>query len=454
MTDRQHHASDSLAGSPRARQLAFLALRQMDQRDTYANLALERILKHADQPGEKNLATELVYGITRRCRTLDALITCFSNRSAEQQPPDLRRILQLGFYQLCFMDKIPAAVAIDSSVELARSNRLGQLTRVVNGILRAYWREQEKQPHDRITLHLQDLKPQKQLAIQESFPDWLVDLWWEELGEAGARDLCRWMNRVPTLDLRVNVLKISREVLQASLEEAGIITQVIAGTPSGLRFTEHVGDLQKIPGYPEGWWSVQDASAQQVSLLLDPQPGETIIDCCAAPGGKTTHIAELIQDQGQIWAFDRHAGRLQRVKHNAERLGLTSIHIKALDLLNGPEDPDLPGQRCADRVLLDAPCSGLGTLHRHADARWRQTPERITELVQLQAQLLDRASLWVKPGGILVYSTCTLHPLENEAQIQAFLQRFPEWQLLEDPVLIWPHLADQDGFFMAKLQYQ
>lgn len=206
---------------------------------------------------------------------------------------------------------------------------------------------------------------------------------------------------------------------------------------------------------------VQDSSAQLVAHLVDPQPGEVVIDACAAPGGKTLHLAELMQDQGTIWACDRTLSRLKKLEQNAERLGMRSIQICAGD---SRELTQFTG--IVDRVLLDAPCSGLGTLHRHADARWRQTPELVKELAQLQSELLTQTATWVKSGGILVYATCTLHPTENEAVIQQFLQTQRDWQI-EPPesdnpaanfgdatgiIKVWSHYHQMDGFFMVRLK--
>jgi 16S rRNA (cytosine967-C5)-methyltransferase len=196
-------------------------------------------------------------------------------------------------------------------------------------------------------------------------------------------------------------------------------------------------------------------------LLLEPQPGEVVIDACAAPGGKTTHIAELMGDNGTVWACDSTASRLKKLQQNAQRLNLTSIKICTGDSRNLPKFTNL-----ADRVLLDAPCSGLGTLHRRADARWRQTPETVGELSTLQGQLLESVATWVKPGGTLVYATCTLHPLENEGVIQPFLDTHPNWQIAPPPpnspaaafttpdgwLKVWPHRHNMDGFFMVRLK--
>ncbi|MFQ3680032.1 MAG: SAM-dependent methyltransferase, partial [Pseudanabaenaceae cyanobacterium] len=226
--------------------------------------------------------------------------------------------------------------------------------------------------------------------------------------------------------------------------------------PHGLRLRGPTGAIPQLPGFAEGEWSVQDAAAQLAVPLLDPQPGETLIDACAAPGGKTTHLAEYTGDRVTIWAADVHPHRLQAVMANARRLGLHSIQVRAGDSRRFADWAAI-----ADRVLLDVPCSGLGTLHHHADARWRMTPDHWPGLAQLQRELLQAAALWVKPGGVLLYVTCTLRRAENEAIVQHFLQTHPHWQGV--PLANWtevtpegfgytnPH-GDRSGFFFAKLQ--
>ncbi|MDX2270380.1 MAG: 16S rRNA (cytosine(967)-C(5))-methyltransferase [Cyanobacteriota bacterium] len=446
-----------LAGRSQARQLAFLALRQMDRQSTFANIALDRVLRSTDLPQpERDLVTELVYGITRRCRTLDALIDRYSRKPAQQQPPDLRRVLHVGFYQLAFLPQIPPAIVIHTTVELARQQKLERLTQVVNGILRAFLRAAD--PVD-LTAHLFPEPFHRdpdaaQLALLESFPDWLVELWQQQLGDSATQALCRWFNQPPTIDLRVNCCRTDLVEVAQALQAVGIPTDPITHTRGGLRLRHHAGDITQLPGFREGWWTVQDASAQQVVEWLDPQPHERVIDCCAAPGGKSTAIAERMGNEGEVWALDRHQGRLARVEDNAQRLGLTCIRTQAIDLTQvEPQRDSLPSWRSADRVLLDAPCSGLGTLHRHADARWRQSPAMIEDLVRLQARLLRQVSRWVKPGGILVYATCTLHPAENQQQIEGFLVEQTDWHLDRDPWQIWPHREQRDGFFMARLTY-
>lgn len=448
-------SATKIPGLP-ARRLAFGVLKEI-YRGGYADVVLHRYLQQQSlSEVDRQFTTELVYGTVRRQRTLDGLIDQLGKKKAQKQPLELRIVLHLGLYQLRYLNQVPPSAAVNTSVDLAKTLRLGKLAGVVNGVLRQYVRLQETVPEP---LQLPDTAVAA-LALRHSYPDWIVELWQQQLGLEAADALCQWFNRPPVIDLRVNQLKISRQELAQKFAAVGIETQQLPHLPHLLRLVKHVGAIRQLPGYAEGWWSVQDASAQLVSYLVNPQPGEVIIDTCAAPGGKTTHLAELMGDQGKIWACDRTASRLNKVKQNTRRLGLRSVQTFTGDSSTVTR---FTGQ--GDRVLVDAPCSGLGTLHRHADARWRQTPQTIAELTELQAKLLNHAATWVKPEGILVYATCTLHPAENEALIQQFLATHPEWRILppepneptatyatsEGWIRVWPHQANMDGFFMVRL---
>ena len=439
-----------------ARQLAFLALRSVAG-GAFADIALDRVLQSElsaqISANDRRLTTELLYGTVRRQRTLDALIDQFAKKPAQQQPPDLRLILHLGLYQLRYLTHVPDAAAVDTTVELAKLNGLNGLAGFVNGLLRQYLRQSAEQDCLRLPA-----EPASRIGIQYSYPDWIVQLWLEQFGPAVTERLCEWFNRAPFIDLRVNPLRSSLAEVEAAMQSAGISPSRLLNLPQALRLPQGSGAIQKLPGFGEGWWTVQDGSAQMVTHLLDPQPGERVIDACAAPGGKTTHIAELMQDQGEVWAYDRQASRLRKLKENMTRLQLSAIQMAV-------QDSRQAKVKLADRVLLDAPCSGLGTLHRHADARWRQTPQTVQELTQLQTELLAQAATWVKPGGVLVYATCTLHPAENEAIVQQFLQN-ANWQIEPPPsdhlaapfatpegwVKLLPHQHNLDGFFMVRLR--
>lgn len=437
-----------------SRQLAFLALRSVHQ-GAFADVALDKALHQTNlNAPDRRLITELVYGSVRRQRSLDTLIDQLAKKKAYQQPPDLRLILHLGLYQLRYLNQIPVSAAVNTTVDLTKQNGFSGLAGFVNGLLRQYARS-----HPALTLPVDN--PVERLGILHSYPDWIVQVWLEQLGLEETEQLCEWMNRPPHIDLRVNPLRTSIEAVEAAMQVAGIPVCRIPHLPQGLRLLEPSGSVQHLPGFQEGWWMVQDSSAQLVSELVNPQPGELVVDACAAPGGKTLHLAELMQDRGVIWACDRTPSRLKKLQQNVERLGLHSIQVCMGD---SRELPQFVGQ--CDRVLLDAPCSGLGTLHRHADARWRQSPESVQELAVLQRSLLEQAALWVKPGGTLVYATCTLHPTENEELIRSFLSQSPSWQIdppesLSPPahfvtahgwVKVWSHRYNMDGFFMVRLR--
>ena len=473
------------------RQIAFLALREVHRRGAFADAALDRAFGNSQLNDlDRRLVTELVYGSVRRMRSIDFIIDKLATKKSSQQPPELRTILHLGLYQLEYLNQIPPSAAVNTTVQLAKENGFSGLSSFVNGLLRKYTRltpptppyqggaksvaSSPQQAETKTTSNsppyqggagggLYSLKlpenPVERLGILHSFPDWLVELWLEQIGETETEQLCDWFNQSPTIDLRINPLKSSIAQIETAFKSQNISVSRIPHLPQALRLNGTIGAIQNLPGYSEGWWTIQDSSAQLVTHLLGPQPGETIIDACAAPGGKTTHSAELMQDEGTIYACDKTASRLKKLKENADRLQMKSIKIHTGDSRHFPEFVNL-----ADRVLLDAPCSGLGTLHRRADARWRHTPENIQQQSQLQSELLANAATFVKSGGVLVYATCTIHPLENETVIRSFLDSNPNWQI-EPPTIdlpvqpspegwvkVWPHRNQMDGFFMVRLK--
>ena len=473
------------------RQIAFLALREVHRRGAFADAALDRAFGNSQLNDlDRRLVTELVYGSVRRMRSIDFIIDQLATKKSSQQPPELRTILHLGLYQLEYLNQIPPSAAVNTTVQLAKENGFSGLSSFVNGLLRKYTRltpptppyqggvksvaNSPQQAETKTTSNsppykggagvgLNSLKlpenPVERLGILHSFPDWLVELWLEQIGETETEQLCEWFNQSPTIDLRINPLKSSIAQIETAFKSQNISVSRIPHLPQALRLNGTIGAIQNLPGYSEGWWTIQDSSAQLVTHLLGPQPGETIIDACAAPGGKTTHSAELMQDEGTIYACDKTASRLKKLKENADRLQMKSIKIHTGDSRHFPEFVNL-----ADRVLLDAPCSGLGTLHRRADARWRHTPENIQQQSQLQSELLANAATFVKSGGVLVYATCTIHPLENETVIRSFLDSNPHWQI-EPPTIdlpvqpspegwvkVWPHRNQMDGFFMVRLK--
>ena len=410
----------------------------------YADLALERELKRQPlPPRDRALATELAYGAIRQRRQLDAWLDRYGKVPAAKQPPRLRWLLHIALQQLLFADRVPSSAAVSTAVELAKRQRLAKLAPVVNGLLRAVVRALEA--GDSLPL---PTEPKQRLALEQSLPDWLVNELWQCIGPERTTALAQAANRIPSLDLRVNPLRTTLEQQLQALAAAGIEAQAIADLPQGISLMGRPGSLTQLPGFAEGHWCVQDRAAQRIAPLLDPQPGQRVLDACAAPGGKATHLAELMADQGEVLALDRAPARLEQVQANAERLGLRCIHTEAADAtaLEAFEPEGF------DRVLLDVPCSGLGTLARHVDARWSLKPAAIGQLSVLQNQLLEQGARLVRPGGRLVYATCTVHPAENRQLVDAFLGRHSSWRLHSEMLELWPSPEQPgDGFFAAVL---
>jgi 16S rRNA (cytosine967-C5)-methyltransferase len=346
---------------------------------------------------------------------------------------------------------------VNTAVELARQVGLARLAPVVNGLLRELARRHgagaagaAPEPWSGLDL---PTDPAASLALRRSLPPWLAENLLQWLDAPQAEAVAAACNAAAGIDLRVNPLRSTPGAVQQALAAAGVAAAPIDGLALGLALQGRSGDLRALPGYAMGHWSVQDRSAQRVVELLDPQPGECILDACAAPGGKLIQIAErcaagAASAATRLLGVDRSDARLRRLQRNAERLGVAElITVLAADAIDLPQlRPDWCG--LFDRVLLDAPCSGLGTLARHADARWRITPAAIAELAELQQRLLASMARLLRPGGRLVYATCTVHPHENGDQISAFLANHSGWKL-QQQWQRWP--GDGDGFFAALL---
>ena len=436
------------------RQVAWQVLQAVAS-GAYADAALERELQRQQlAPADRALATELAYGTIRQRRLLDGWLDALGKLPAQRQPPRLRWLLHLGLYQLLFSDRVPASAAVSTTVELAKSGGLARLAPVANALLRSALRKRDggsapgqgpdpsASPEPWQGLELPADAAQC-LALRRSLPDWLAVLLLQWLPAEAAEAFALASNLPCSVDLRVNPLRASSGQLLADLRAAGLTVEPLPGLPLGLGLQGRRGDLRLLPGFAAGQWCVQDRAAQRIASLLAPESGQRVLDACAAPGGKSTHLAELMGDQGEIWAVDRSSARLERLRRNAERLGMNCIRTLAVDAqVLASEKPAWIGY--FDRILLDAPCSGLGTLARHADARWRINPEAIEALVKLQRSLLEALLPLLKPGGRLVYATCTVHPAENCDQVAALLADHPALSLLES-WQVWPGATATGG---------
>jgi len=437
-----------------AREVALKIINDVTQNHAYANIALAREInrqKLSDQ--DRRFITELVYGTIKAQQTLDWMISFYINRPITTIAPIVLNILRMGMYQMFFLSKIPISAACNQAVELTKKYGHVGTVKFVNAVLRNAGRTPEK-----IVYPDKQKNLVKFLALTYFHPEWLVARWLKRLGAEATESLCSINNVTPTLCLRTNTLKNNREELLAILEGEGVVAEASEWTPEGI-VCHSSPALSTLKSLSTGLFQIQDESSMLVAHVLAPQPGEFIIDTCAAPGGKTTHIAALMQNTGRIVATDIYDHKLLLIKQNAERLGISIIENQVLDATR--IGTKFAGQ--ADRVLVDAPCSGLGVLRRKADSRWRKEESMLQELPKLQREILHSAADCVKVGGVLVYSTCTTEPEENQAVVESFMQDRPEFVLQKageflpvsghevDMVQLWPHVDQVDGFFIARL---
>lgn len=439
----------------RVRNLAVRILSDVHEEGAYANVALARNLKKVElSEVDRRFLTELVYGAVKAGGTLDWMIRHYSNRPIRKVPPMIRNILRLGFYQLFYMDKVPVSAACNESVELAKKYGHPGIVKFVNAVLRAAVREPEKCAFPTGKGHATE-----ELALRSFHPQWLVKRWMKAFGYEATRALCAFDNEDAVLSLRTNTLKVTRDELLSILASEHAEAEASRWAPEGILCHAH-GALNAMESLQQGLFQVQDESSMQVAHVVAPQPGEFIIDCCSAPGGKTTHLAALMNNTGRIVAGDIYEHKLARIEENAARLGIFIIDTELLDA----REVGTRFKKQADRVLVDAPCSGLGVLRRKPDARWRKSESDIAKLPQLQLDILTSASAAVRLGGILVYSTCTIERAENEEVVEAFLATHPGFVLEETGsylptvpradkmVQFYPQVDGIDGFFIARMK--
>jgi len=439
-----------------SRKLALEALIKIDLDAAYANLALSAAFKRKTLPErDRAFVTALVQGVTRNRQNIDQAINKLSKRPLEKMPVSLRNVLRLGIFQLQFMPDIPASAVINTACDLAKkTGHVGQVS-FTNGILRNFARQENIEP------------------VKASVPDWLMSKWTKQWGDDETQKLLNCTREIPEPTLRVCEMAITPEGLVDILTAKGIRLRRGKLVDSCLIIEDRgpiKGPVNKLPGYAEGLFTVQDEAASFVGRVVDPKPGEVVVDLCAAPGGKSIHLAEMMENKGRVIAVDSHAGRLKLLKDTRNRLGLTNIEVQVTD------GRTLQLTESVDRILIDAPCSGTGVINRRTDLTLnRQAPDMVA-LVTLQKELLENAGKLLKPGGYLVYSTCSIEPEENEELIKWFLdthKKFDavslehfvnkalaaEWQesdkdfdLSKGYLQLLPSRHKLSGFFIARLQ--
>ncbi len=432
------------ASTPRALALSLLLRCEHDR--LFSNLVLDTALKRNPlSDADRGFLTALFYGVLERRLTLDHLISCLSDRAPEDLDDEVRVLLRLGLYQLCYMDRVPAHAALYETVELAPKKSRG----FVNALLRRYTREADTLPFpsketDRISY----------LSVTYSYPAPLCERLLAVFGEERTERLLAVLDRTPPLTLRVNTLHTSREALIERLIAFGAEVLPSAHAPHAIRLAG--GNPTALPGFADGDFFVQDEASQLCVQAIDARPGMTVLDICACPGSKTFGMALNMQNMGKLFAYDLHENKLSLIQKGAERLGITCISTAARD--GRVFDPAL--ERQADRVLCDVPCSGFGVLAKKPEIRYKDLSE-LAPLPDIQLAILENASRYVAPGGVLLYSTCTILPEENEHNVTRFLSTHPEFSLVSFEVgdlsapsgmlTLTPDEHGTDGFFMAKL---
>lgn len=420
-SEKEKHHKDA-SGNGSVREEALVILYQINQKGAYANLTLDKSLQESRLSlPDRNLVTELVNGTIRMQKHLDWVLALFLQGRLEKQNHCFLNILRMSVYQLLFMESIPPYACINEAVNLTRKKVNSSMAKVTNGVLRNLMRQKDdlKYPPSRDLAYL---------AVYYSHPDWIVNYYLGEYGWERTEQILEYDNRRPTLEFRCNRLKIGPEELVRSLREEGVDSCISSSIPWSIIVKSLPAPITSLKAYQQGWFYVQNQASALAVTLLDPQPGEIIIDLCAGVGGKTTHLAEVMNNQGSILAFDLYPKKLELLFRNAQRLGLTIIQGEAADVtqLNYGEEE-------ADRILLDAPCSGLGVLNRRSDARWHKHPEDLPALLDIQRALLDQAAYMVKRGGLILYSTCSTLKQENQLQVKAFLERHQDFRL--EPII-------------------
>jgi len=413
-------------------------LNRIDQQGAHAEPLLDALLSGTEilNPQDRGLLTELVYGTLRmRCR-LDWIIAQHYRGDFSTLEIPVRNILRTGIYQLFFTDRIPAFAAVNEAVGVAKKS-CPAAAGLVNAILRNVLREKE-----RIAWPEMAKDPGRAIAVLHSHPRWLVERWLDRYGIDETIAVCRANNEIPPLAVRVNVLKTSREKAVAALAAEGITAETTRFSQDGIILTTPAAGLRETAAFLDGLIRVQDEASQLVARLCAPLPGERVLDLCAGAGGKTLHLAALMKNRGKITAVDLRPDKLRLLAAETGRLGVTIVENDPGNATRTPE----AFYGAFDRVLLDAPCSGLGTLRRNPEIRWRIAPADLEKCSQVQRRLLRSAALYVKSGGRLAYTTCAVTPEENENVVADFLSDHHAFTRIS-PEGIPPELIDADGFF-------
>ncbi|MGL4737329.1 MAG: 16S rRNA (cytosine(967)-C(5))-methyltransferase RsmB [Cellulosilyticaceae bacterium] len=428
---------------------------KMEQDETYMQLLLKKELM-AFEVKDRAFMTEVLYGTMKYRLRLDHIINQFSKTPVKKMKPLIRNSLRMTVYQLLFLDKIPASAAINEAVKIINRRKMNNLSGFVNGVLRSIDRGR-----DQITYPSKENDFEAYLSVFYSVPEWMIKMWLQSYGKDVTEKICISLGQKAEVCIRINTLCSSLEEVTALLTQEGMRVESGKLLPKENLMLRGTGPIAESESFKKGLWTVQDESAMLVGHIVDPQPGECILDMCSAPGGKSTHMAQLMGNQGQIISTDIHDHKIEIIEKNASRLGITCIDAVCQDGTAFKAE----WKEKFDRILLDAPCSGLGIIKRKPDIRYSKEAADLDAIFEIQKKLAAVAKGYLKPDGVLVYSTCTISPQENEQMVtyiekklgltlEAMGDRLPEsLRPYEDRgVQILPFVADSDGFFIARFR--
>lgn len=435
-----------------ARKTAVKILGEVFNKNAYSNIVLGRELNKSElNDKDKGLVTEIVYGTIKYKYTIDTILNYFIKSNLEKLETDILNILRISVYQMLYLDKIPEFAVVNEAVELTK-RRSPKAAKLVNGVLRNYLRNKD-------TIYYNKDSRLEELSYKYSFPKWMVKLFLESYSVDEAEKILSGLNMVPAVTVRVNSLRIDYEEAWKSLMDAGYDIEEGKVCPEAIQIIKG-RNIEDNPLFKSGLITVQDESAMMVAPTMDLEENMTVLDMCSAPGGKACHAAEIMNNTGKILAFDIHENKLSLIKDNANRLGIKNIKCSVLDAGKYSDDY----KEIADRVLIDVPCSGIGIIRKKPEIKWTKDKESIRGLVKIQRNIMLNAAKYVKRGGKLIYSTCTLSKEENEENIRWFLKKCPDFKVepiyfgnldnliyhKEGVVTILPN-KNMDGFFIAKM---
>lgn len=422
-------------------------LTDIEKDDTYLQLALKKELDTLEAK-DKGFANELIYGTIKWRLRLDYVLDQFSKTPVKKMKPFVRQLMRMSVYQILFLDKVPASAAINEAVKIMHKRKMSNLSGFVNGVLRNIDRNKSEITYPN-------------LSVYYSIPEWIITRWMKYYGEKETKAICESLSQRARVCIRINTLKTTKDKVKALLSEEGITVLEEGFLPESLYIHAPSG-IHHSPSFKGGLWTVQDESAMLVGHVLGPEKGDEILDVCSAPGGKTVHLAELMQNEGHIIGADIHEHKIELIEKNAKRLGASIVEGKLQDGMLINED----WKEKFDKILLDAPCSGLGIIKRKPDIRYAKDETAIRDINNIQRKLLKNAINYLKKDGILVYSTCTLTQEENQNMVEYALSLGLQLDAIPydmpaclKPYIkdnayieILPHVTDTDGFFMARFR--